>query len=696
VNGDGSPAQLGASWDGRGVNLALFSAHATRVELCLFTPGAERETERITLPARTGDIWHGRLEALRPGQLYGYRVHGPYDPERGHRFNPHKLLLDPYAGHLTGRVRQDDALYGFPRGGAEGDLGFDTRDSAPFMPRCVVTDPGFAWDDGDHRPRRPWSETVIYEAHVRGLTRLHPGIPESLRGTYAALGHPAVIAHLQRLGVTAIELLPIQAIADEPALGARGLVNYWGYSTIGYFSPEPRYLGPAGHVGFKAAIRALHRAGIEVILDVVYNHTAEIEETGPTLSFRGLDNATYYKPRPGDPRRTWDCTGCGNTLDVSQPAVRRLVLDSLRHWATEYGVDGFRFDLAPALAREPYGFDPRATFFAAIAADPLLSGLKLIAEPWDVGEGGYQAGNFPAGWGEWNDQFRDTIRGFWRGDPGQLPRLTQGLTGSKEIFQASGRGPAAAINYVASHDGFTLRDLVSYEHRHNEANGEGNRDGHGHNLSSNGGVEGDTADPDIRGRRAALVRAMLASVLLAQGVPMLLAGDEISRSQGGNNNPYCQDNATTWTDWEGGPAHDPDLTEFVAHLLALRREHDGLRRRTFLTGAEIPGTGMRDVYWLCPTGREMTWEDWADPARQVAGMQIGNDAPDGRRLLILINGSPEVAEFRLSPIVPGPQWRPMFLSNRADGRPDGAAATLSAGGTFAIAPRSIVLFRQEG
>ncbi|WP_375458067.1 glycogen debranching protein GlgX [uncultured Enterovirga sp.] len=690
-----SPGPLGATWDGGGVDFAIFSDNATGVELCLFEPGGGRETDRITLPGRTNSVWHGHVAGLGPGQLYGYRVHGPYSPELGHRFNPNKLLVDPYARALFGRRIHHDATYGFERGSARGNLSFDARDSAPFMPKCVVVDPSPAWTD-DRRPRRPWSETVIYEAHVRGLTQLHPDIPAPLRGTYAALGHPAVIAHLLRLGVTAIELLPIHAIADEPALLERGLVNHWGYSTLNFFAPEPRYFGPAGPAGLKHAIRALHEAGIEVILDVVYNHTAEIGLEGPTLSFRGIDNAVYYKAQPDDPGRLWDCTGCGNTLDVSHARVMALVLDSLRHWADAYQVDGFRFDLAPALARDPYGFNPRAALFAAIAQDPVLSGLKLIAEPWDVGEGGYRTGAFPSGWGEWNDQYRDTIRTFWRGDAGQLPKLTQGLTGSKEIFQASGRGPAASINYVVSHDGFTLRDLVSYERKHNEANGEDNRDGTDDNLSFNHGVEGDTDDPAIRAARARQIRAMLASVIVAQGVPMLIAGDELSRSQGGNNNPYCQDNRTSWLDWESGLAQDPDLPDFVAHLIAVRRDHEGLRRRAFLTGGNTAGTGLRDVYWLCPTGREMTWEDWADGSRRVVGMQIGNDAQDGRRILLLANGSAEEVAFKLAPSVPGQRWRPIFDSDTPRGHPNDVEQRLLPGGTFTISPRSLVLLHHEG
>ncbi len=672
--GEGVPSPLGSYPDGQGVNFAVFSAHATAVTLCLFDAAGIVETESLLLPGRTGDVWHGRVDGLRAGQVYGFRVDGPHTPEAGHRFDPGTILLDPYARLLSGPFR--------------------TRDGRISLtpPRGVVVAPPVP--DQDHRPRRSWSETVIYEAHVDGLTRLHPEIPEPIRGTCEAFAHPAVIAHLLRLGVTALELLPIQAIADEPALIARGLVNHWGYSTLSYFAPEPRYLGPAGPEGLRAAIRTLHAAGIEVILDVVLNHSCEGEEDAPTLSFRGIDDASYYKHRPGEPGRYWDVTGCGNTLDLSQPRVRQLAVDSLRHWADAYGVDGFRFDLAPALAREPYGFDPLSPFFEALALDPVLGGLKLIAEPWDVGPDGYRLGQFPTGWASWNDQARDTVRRFWRGDPGQLPRLTQGLAGSKEILAAGGRTPLASINYVASHDGFTLRDATSYERKHNGANGEGNRDGHDDNHAWNHGVEGETQDPAIRAARARTVRAMLATVFLSQGVPMLLAGDELSRTQGGNNNPYCQENATTWLDWEAGRAYDPDLPDFVANLAALRRRFAGLRRSAFLTGRVAESTGLRDVYWLAPSGREMTGEDWADTSRQVLGMQLGNDAPDGARCLVLVNGSPEPVAFALDPDLPGEMWRLVFDSTQPTGlvrdRP-----LLQRGGTFALAPRSLVFLQHD-
>jgi isoamylase len=493
---DGSPLPFGAVWDGKGVNFSLFSTHATAVELCLFEPLGRRETTRIALPQRTDQVWHGYVQGIRPGQLYGYRVHGPYEPRQGHRFNPYKLLTDPYARQLHGRIRWHDALFGYRYGGHRSDLTPDRRDSAPMMSKCVVEDPSFPW--GDDRPlRRSWSDTVIYEAHVKGLTALHPDIPQPLRGSFAALGHPAVIEHLVRLGITAIELMPIHGFVDDRFLVEKGLRNYWGYSTLAFLAPEPLYLGEAGIIGFKSAIRALHEAGIEVILDVVYNHTAEGNHLGPTLSFRGIDNASYYKLIPDDPRFYWDSTGTGNTLNLDHPRVLQMVLDSLRHWVEAYHIDGFRFDLAPSLAREPYEFSHRAGFLRAVGQDPVLSRVKMIAEPWDLGDGGYRVGGFPLGWSEWNDQFRDAVRGFWRGDAGQLPKLTRAMTGSREIFEWTGRSPWASVNYVCSHDGFTLEDLVSYNERHNEANGEENRDGHAHNLSSNWGAEGPTDNPEI-------------------------------------------------------------------------------------------------------------------------------------------------------------------------------------------------------
>ncbi|HEY8564700.1 MAG TPA: glycogen debranching protein GlgX [Beijerinckiaceae bacterium] len=691
---DGSPAPLGATWDGRGTNFALFSAHATGVDLCLFDPTGRRETDRIRLPCRTDQVWHGHLDGIGPRQLYGYRVHGPYDPRAGHRFNPAKLLIDPYARQLAGRIRWHDALFGYRPGAHRADLTPDRRDSAPMMPKGVVEDPSHTWGD-DRPPRRPFGETLIYEAHVKGLTALHPDVPPAARGTYEGLSAPAVIEHLVKLGVTAVELMPIHAFADDRFLVEKGLRNYWGYSTLAFFAPEPRYMGEAGASGLRRAVRALHDAGIEVILDVVYNHTAEGNHLGPTLSFRGIDNASYYKLAPGDPRHGWDVTGCGNTLDLHHPRVLQLVLDSLRHWVESYHIDGFRFDLAPALARDPHAFSARSGFLRAVAQDPVLSRVKLIAEAWDLGEGGYQVGGFPPGWSEWNDQFRDPVRSFWRGDGGQVPKLAQAITGSREIFEPSGRGPLASVNFVASHDGFTLHDLVSYADKHNEANGEENRDGHSHNLSSNAGVEGPSDDPEVRAARARLKRALLATVFVAQGVPMLLIGDELSRSQGGNNNAYAQDNETSWLDWASG-GEDPDLLGYVQALAGLRRRFGALRRRAFLTGALLPGGEQRDVIWLAPEGREMETPDWTDPTRQALGLQFGNDAPEGGRVLLLLNAGGGPVDFRLGAGLPAGDWRPVFDSSLPGGVVEGSPALLAQGGTFVIAARSLVLFAHEG
>jgi len=690
---EGSPSPCGASWDGRGVNFALYSAHASRVELCLFEASGRRETERIPLPRRTDQVWHAYLPGLQPGQLYGYRVHGPYEPNHGHRFNPHKLLIDPYARLLHGSIRWHDALFGYRLGAQRSDLTMDRRDSAPMMPKCVVEDPGHHWGD-DRLPRRSWSDTIIYEAHVKGLTELHPLLPPAIRGTYAGLGHPAVIEHLAKLGVTAIELMPIHGFADDRFLKERGLRNYWGYSTIAFFAPEQRYCGEAGVTGLKAAIRSLHDAGIEVILDVVYNHTAEGNHLGPTLSLRGIDNASYYKLAPDNRRYCWDATGTGNSLDLSHPRVLQMVLDSLRHWAEAYHVDGFRFDLAATLARDGFDVTERAGFLRAIGQDPVLNRLKLIAEPWDVGHGGYRVGGFPVGWSEWNDQFRDCVRAFWRGDPGQLPSLARVMTGSAEIYGPPGRQPTASINYVCAHDGFTLDDLVSYDERHNEANGENNEDGHKTNLSWNCGAEGPTDNAGILALRARQKRNLLATLFLSQGVPMLLMGDEMSRTQRGNNNAYCQDNRLSWLDWEKAQANDPDLLGFTQTLLQFRRQHEAFRRRDFLTGRILPGTALKDVYWLAPEGHEMTPADWHGPSRRALGMQIGNEAGDDRRFLLLLNAAPDAVPFRLREDFPGESWVSVFDTRLPTGLVGRDPIILRRGGTVPLEPRSLVLFQQ--
>ena len=646
----GTRQPLGAHLDGDGVNFALFSAHAERVELCLFAPGAARETARITLPARSGDVWHGRIAGLAAGQHYGYRVHGPYEPGAGHRFNPNKLLVDPHARALSGKLWWSPATYGYRREHPHAGAGFDARDSAPFVPRAVVVDPAFDWRD-DARPVIAPGGRVIYEAHVRGLTQLHPAVEAPLRGSVQGLAHPAVIAHLKSIGVTTVELLPVHAFVDDDFLVRQGLVNYWGYNTLGYFAPEPRYLGGAGPEAFKTMVRTLHKAGIEVILDVVYNHTAEGSHLGPTLCFRGIDNASYYRLDAADRARYVDYTGCGNTLDLSHPQVLAMVLDSLRYWAGEMHVDGFRFDLATVLARGAHDFQAQGAFFAAIAADPLLADLTLIAEPWDLGPHGYRLGGFPPGWAEWNDRYRDTVRRFWLGGEPVLPEFARRVHGSADLFGHPGRGPGASINYAASHDGFTLRDLVSFERRRNEANGEGNRDGHHQNLAYNHGVEGHSADPRLEVRRARAVRNLLATVFLSQGTPMLLAGDEMGRTQDGNNNAYCQDNETSWLDWSLADSQRT-LVDFVGRLARLRARHAVLRRLHFAHGEHRgPATGFADVQWLGASGADMTERAWHDSANRCVGMLL-SAADEVRReredvVLIVFNGADVEVSFTL-------------------------------------------------
>ena len=618
--GAGRPHPLGVHWDGEGANVAVFSENATRIEICLFSADGRRETERVTLPERSGPVWHGYLPNLAPGARYGLRAHGPYAPEHGHRFNPHKLLLDPYARALHGRFVPGDAGLGYDPASPDGDRSFSHIDSAPTMPKCVVTAPAPPVP-ADERPDTPWADTVIYEAHPKGLTRRWPKLPEAQRGTCEALAAPPVLEHLTSLGVTALELQPVHAFADERRRFERGLVNYWGYDSIGFFAPEPRYLGPAGPAGFREAVRRLHAAGIEVILDVVYNHTAEGDHSGPTLSFRGLDNAAYYRLRDGQARYYVDETGCGNTLDVAHPYVLRLVLDSLRWWVEAMGVDGFRFDLATALAREAHGFDPRGGFLDALRQDPVLARVKLIAEPWDVGPGGYRLGEFPPEFAEWNDRFRDGVRRFWRGDAHGAQEMAERLLGSAGTFDRDGRRSWASVNCVACHDGFTLADVTAYSRKHNEANGEDNRDGHDENWSDNCGTEGETEDPEILRRRARRQRNLLASVFLAQGTPMLRAGDEIADSQRGNNNAWCQDNAVGWIDWARA---DTALLGFTRRLIALRRAHPCLRQSRFLHGRERTGDGAPDVEWL---GLDGTPVDWGDPA--LAGFCLLLAAPAG-------------------------------------------------------------------
>jgi isoamylase len=653
----GAPYPLGATWDGWGTNFALFSEVADRVELCLFDE-AETET-RVALTEMDGFVWHGYLPAISPGQRYGYRVYGPFDPRRGSRCSPSKLLLDPYAKAVEGHLTWDEALFDYQWSDPRRR---NTADSAPFMPKNIVINPFFDWGN-DRPPRIPYHETVIYEAHVRGLTLCHPEIPPHQRGTYAGLGHPAVIEHLRRIGVTAVELLPVHQFLPDQALAQRDLTNYWGYNTIGFLAPHNRY-SSAGQRGeqvgeFKSMVRALHSAGIEVILDVVYNHTAEGDHRGPTLCFRGIDNEAYYRLDLRDPRRYIDYTGCGNSLNVRHPHSLQLIMDSLRYWVLEMHVDGFRFDLASALARELHDVDRLSTFFDLVQQDPVVSQVKLIAEPWDVGEGGYQVGNFPPLWTEWNGKYRDTVRDYWRGQPATLPEFASRLTGSSDLYESSGRRPVASINFVTCHDGFTLADLVSYNTKHNEANGEDNRDGTNDNRSWNCGVEGPTDDPEITELRARQQRNFLTTLFLSQGTPMMMAGDEINRTQGGNNNAYCQDNEISWVDWSSA-AGERDLLIFTQKLARLRRRHPVFRRRRFFKGAfSGSGTGDlgADITWLTPAGDEMTEEDWqASYAKSVAvflnGAAISEPGPRGDpvtddRFLLLFNAGAEPITFTL-------------------------------------------------
>ena len=668
----GRPSPLGATWDGHGVNFALFSEHATRVELCLFeTPDAPREVSRVALPEQTAHVWHGYLPDVGVGQIYGYRVHGPHAPGHGHRFNARKVLLDPYAKTIARALLSHDGVYGEESGQLDAD-------SAAVAPLACVVAPDFDWR-GDRALRIPWRDTIVYELHVRGFTRRHPGVPEALRGTFAGLASPAALEHLRALGVTAVELLPVHFPIDERFLAERGLSNYWGYNTLGFFAPNPRYAasGAAGAVDeFKSMVRSLHAAGIEVILDVVYNHTAEGDQRGPTLSFRGIDNAAYY--RLGDDRRRYvDFTGCGNSLNVAHPRVLQLIMDSLRYWVLEMHVDGFRFDLASALARELLEVDRLGSFFDIIQQDPVLSEVKLIAEPWDLGPGGYQVGNFPVLWTEWNGKYRDTVRRFWKGDGGLLGELASRLAGSSDLYQHTGRSPHASLNFITAHDGFSLRDLVSYGHKHNEANGEHNRDGSDHNDSWICGWEGDTNDDAIRRLRAQQQRNLLATLLLSQGVPMLLAGDELGHTQQGNNNAYCQDSPIAWLDWDLSP-EQLELLEYVRELIRLRKAEPVFRRRRFFQGRPIHGNELKDLYWLRPDGLEMSSGDWhAGDARTLAMALPGDEIEElDERGEVIAGGTYAIlfnAQNHTVPFVLGARRRPLrwvcVLDTAATSRP---------------------------
>jgi glycogen operon protein len=681
--GAGRPWPLGATLDGDGVNFAVFSAHAERVELCLFTPDGRKEMARIALRERDGDIWHVHVGGLMPGALYGYRVHGPYDPEAGHRFNPHKLLIDPYARALEGRLKWSDAVMGYKVGSPRADLSYDTRDSAFAVPKSVVVDTTFDWGD-DRPPRVALTDCVIGEAHVKGLTMRHPQVEPALRGSFLGLASDAVIEHFLKLGITTVELLPTQAFVDERFLIAKGLRNYWGYQTIAFFAPEPRYMTRGALWEFQQMVRRFHAAGLEVVMDVVYNHTGEGDEFGPTLSFRGLDNASYYRLTNGG-RHYVNDTGTGNTLNLTHPMVLRMVMDSLRYWVEVCHIDGFRFDLATVLGREAHGFDPQGGFFDAIRQDPVLNRVKLIAEPWDIGPGGYQLGSYPHPFLEWNDRFRDGVRRWWRGDAGMAPDLAKRLLGSAERFDHHGRAATSSVNFITAHDGFTLEDVVSYTVKRNLANGEENRDGHHENHSDNLGEEGPTTDEGIRVARDRRKRNMLATLMLSQGVPMLLMGDELGHTQGGNNNAYAQDNETTWIDWQGGDAR---LAAFVARLAELRRAHPVLRQRRFLHAKARPADGLPDVIWRRSDGQVPRAEDWHDPAFRCLGLELrmaaeGGEAGGGAIFAVFNAGGETV--LRLPDTAR--RWELILDTSRPEAPPEAA-------GTGTRAPaHSVLVFR---
>ena len=677
----GLPYPLGATWDGKGVNFTLFSANAERVELCLFDPRGRREIARVALPEYTDEVWHGYLPDARPGLLYGYRVSGPYDPARGHRFNNQKLLLDPYAKALAGKLRWTDAHYGYRIGAQREDLAFDRRDNATAMPKCVVVEEAFTWGN-EHRPSVPWTDTVFYELHVKGFTMQHPDVAPQLRGTFAGLATPSIIAYLRDLGVTTVELLPVHAFIDDRRLVEQKLRNYWGYNSIGFFAPEPRYL-QSDPAEFKTMVKHLHEAGIEVVLDVVYNHTAEGNHLGPTFSFKGIDNASYYRLAE-DPRFYEDVTGTGNSIDLRHPRVLQMVTDSLRYWVEEMHVDGFRFDLAPALARENNGYARDAAFFKAIAQDPVLSRVKMIAEPWDVGLGGYQLGNFPPGWSEWNGKYRDTVRRFWRGDLGVLPELASRIAGSSDLFEHNGRRPRASVNFVTVHDGFTLNDLVSYDRKHNEANHEDNRDGSDDNQSWNCGVEGPTDDENVVTLRERQKRNLIATLLLSLGVPLILGGDEHGRTQRGNNNAYCQDNETAWVDWTGLSPHDRALEDFVKTMLRTRREHPAFERDAFFRGAPIDGTGRKDIAWIRPDGVEMEPGNWGEDRRTI-GFFLGARP----MLFVAMNAAPDDLSFTM-PDVERVRWS-LVLDTAIEGGTRRDVPTDEVTG-FPMVSRSLALF----
>ncbi|WP_298691838.1 glycogen debranching protein GlgX [uncultured Sphingomonas sp.] len=694
---EGLPHPRGATWDGKGTNFAIFSANATKVELCLFDEDGGKEIERIALPEYTDQIFHGYVPDVGPGQFYGYRVHGPYEPENGHRFNPNKLLLDPYARAHAGKLTWDPAVFGYQMESGD-DTTFDERDSAPFVPRCVVVDPDFDWKGKPRSDAVPWDDTILYETHVKGFTKLNDKVPEKLRGTYAGFGDKNVIDYIKTLGVTSVELLPVHSFVDDSQLLEKGLRNYWGYNTIGFFAPDPRYASdvPNSLREFKEMVARYHAAKLEIILDVVYNHTAEGNELGPTLSFKGIDNASYYRLMPDEPRYYINDTGTGNTVNLSHPRVIQMVTDSLRYWAEEMHVDGFRFDLGTILAREPHGFDEQSGFLKAVGQDPTLAGVKLIAEPWDCGPGGYQVGGFPPGWAEWNDKYRDTVRDFWRSHS-SLTDLAPRLCASRDLFDKGGRRSWACVNFVTAHDGFTLNDVVSYNDKHNEANGEDGKDGSSDNRSWNCGAEGETDDAEINALRARQIRNILSTLLLSQGTPMLVAGDEFGRTQGGNNNAYCQDDAISWLDWniqEKGEG----LLAFTRKLIALRHDYPVLRRARFLTGEMNEEAGVKDVSWIAPRGEEMNEGDWGEGGTCCVGMLIDGRAfktgvhrrGEDASVLIIINGGSEPLEFTLPPVLEAEGWTLLADTNAPERDED---AVLGFGEAIDVAGRSVLVYR---
>jgi len=702
---EGSSTQLGATWDGLGVNFALFSANATKVELCLFDPDGTHEIQRIELPEYTDEIWHGYLPDVGPGTVYAYRVHGPYEPEKGHRFNPNKLVLDPYAKTHISQLRWGPELFGYTLEAEGADLTLDKRDSAPLMPKCVVVDPAFTWAR-DRRPTVPWDRTVIYELHVKGFTKRNSKVPENLRGTFAGLARQEVIDYLKGLGVTSVELLPIHSFFSDKLLLDKGLTNFWGYNTLGFFAADPRYFANGSIAELKQMVAHFHDAGLEMILDVVYNHSAEGNERGPTISFRGIDNASYYRLLPDKPRYYINDTGTGNTMNLSHPRVLQMVTDSLRYWINEMHVDGFRFDLGTILGREAAGFDQGGGFLDSCRQDPVLSQVKLIAEPWDCGPGGYQVGSFPPGWAEWNDRYRDTVRSFWKGDEGKSAEMASRLAGSADLFSKRGRKPWASVNFITAHDGFTLNDLVSYNDKHNEANGENNQDGTSNNLSWNCGAEGPTDNSEIIRLRERQKRNMLATLLFSQGTPMILGGDEFGGSQKGNNNAYCQDNEISWIDWEGIKDEGHSLIGFTRNMISLRHSLPILRRGRFLTAEYNPSLEVKDVTWINASGKEMQDKDWADARMHCFGMLIDGRAQTSgikRRasdvtLLIVVNAYQDVVKFTLPKFVGGDEWLVFIDTNDLERKqaltpkPSELIQRCPSGSGYEVTGRSLLLF----